>query len=82
MTLQQRDKRRGDNDGKDRHGHRSRLWYRNGAPAHQIGMIHYVDSEEDFRTVFEGPVLAYAKELKEKGVILHIAWAPTIPISH
>ena len=38
-----------------------------------IGMIHYVDSEEDFRTVFEGPVLAYAKELKEKGVIRHIA---------
>ena len=24
-----------------------------------VGMIHYVDSEEDFRTVFEGPVLAY-----------------------
>ena len=36
-----------------------------------VGMIHYVDSEEDFRTVFEGPVLAYAKELKEKGVIRH-----------
>lgn len=37
-----------------------------------VGMIHYVDSEEDFRTVFEGPVLAYAKELKQNGVIHHI----------
>ena len=38
-----------------------------------VGMIHYVDSEEDFRTVFEGPVLAYAKELKQIGVILLIS---------
>lgn len=26
-----------------------------------IGMIHYVDSEEDFQTVFEGPILAMPK---------------------
>ena len=44
-----------------------------------IGMIHYVDSEEDFHTVFEGPVLAYAKELKEKGVILHIGMSSHNP---
>lgn len=44
-----------------------------------VGMIHYVDSEEDFRTVFEGPVLAYAKELKEKGVIRHIGMSSHHP---
>ena len=42
-------------------------------------MIHYVDSEADFRTVFEGPVLAYAKELKESGVIRHIGMSSHNP---
>lgn len=44
-----------------------------------VGMIHYVDSGEDFRTAFEGPVLAYAKELKEKGVIRHIGMSSHNP---
>ena len=44
-----------------------------------VGMIHYVDSEEDFRTVFEGPVLAYAKELKQTGVIRHIGMSSHNP---
>ena len=38
----------------------------------EIGMIHYVDSVKDWHTVAGGPVLAYVKELKEKGVIRHI----------
>ena len=33
-----------------------------------VGMIHYVDSVKDWHTVAGGPVLAYVKELKEKGV--------------
>ena len=37
-----------------------------------VGMIHYVDSMQDWKTVAEGPVLAYVKELKDKGVIRHI----------
>ena len=37
-----------------------------------VGMIHYVDSLADWKGIAEGPVLAYAKELKEKGVIRHI----------
>lgn len=37
-----------------------------------VGMIHYVDSENDLKTVFVGPVLEYAKELKEKGVIGYV----------
>lgn len=44
-----------------------------------VGMIHYVDSEEDFRTVFEGPVLAYARELKQKGAIRHIGMSSHNP---
>lgn len=38
-----------------------------------------MDSEKDFRTVFEGPVMEYAKELKEKGVILHIGMSSHNP---
>ncbi len=38
----------------------------------EIGMIHYVDSEEDYKSVFETEIIEYAKELKEKGVIGHI----------
>lgn len=37
-----------------------------------VGMIHYVDSLADWTEIADGPVLAYAKELKEKGVIRHI----------
>lgn len=44
-----------------------------------VGMIHYVDSAEDFRTVFEGPVLAYARELKQNGVIRHIGMSSHNP---
>ena len=44
-----------------------------------VGMIHYVDSEEDFRTVFEGPILTYAKELKKNGVIRHIGMSSHNP---
>lgn len=37
-----------------------------------VGMIHYVDSMKDWQEIAEGTVLAYAKELKEKGIIRHI----------
>lgn len=37
-----------------------------------VGMIHYVDSLEDWETIEKGPVLAYALELKRRGVIGHI----------
>lgn len=35
----------------------------------EIGMIHYVDSMEDWEIVRNGDVVKYALELKEKGVI-------------
>lgn len=37
-----------------------------------VGMIHYVDSLKDWRQIADGPVLQYAKELKEAGKIRHI----------
>lgn len=37
-----------------------------------VGMIHYVDSMDDWREVADGPVMAYVNELKEQGKIRHI----------
>lgn len=34
-----------------------------------LGMIHYVDDEKDFHNIFNGEIIKYAKELKEKGII-------------
>ena len=44
-----------------------------------LGMIHYVDTEEDFHRVFEGEFLQYVKEQKEKGVIRHIGMSTHNP---
>ncbi len=35
----------------------------------EIGMIHYADAMEDWRSVESGPILAYARELKAAGTI-------------
>ena len=37
-----------------------------------IGMIHYVDTEEDWASLQDSDFLRYVMELKEKGVIRHI----------
>jgi len=37
-----------------------------------VGMIHYVDAEDDLREVMEGPVLQYALQLKREGRIHHL----------
>lgn len=34
-----------------------------------VGMIHYVDSFEDYDTVFNGEIIQYTKELKANGII-------------
>jgi len=34
-----------------------------------VGMIHYVDDQKDFDNIFNGEIIEYAKELKEKGRI-------------
>lgn len=44
-----------------------------------IGMIHYVDDEKDFRCVFEGPIIRLALRLKQEGRIRHIGMSSHNP---
>ena len=44
-----------------------------------VGMIHYVDSEEDFQTVFGGEIIEYAKKLKEKGIVRYLGMSSHNP---
>lgn len=44
-----------------------------------IGMLHYIDDEEDLNEVFQGPVLQYALELKRKGIIRAIGMSSHNP---
>ena len=43
-------------------------------------MIHYVDSEEDFRTVFEGPVIEYVRRQKAEGRIRYVGMSSHNPV--
>lgn len=44
-----------------------------------VGMIHYVDAEEDFRRVFEGPLLRIARRLRSEGRIRAIGMSSHNP---
>ena len=46
-----------------------------------FGMLFFVDSEKDFRDVFEGDALAYAIELKQKGYIRAIGASSHNPVT-
>ncbi|MBS7316154.1 MAG: aldo/keto reductase [Clostridiaceae bacterium] len=46
-----------------------------------IGMIHFVDTLDDLKTVEEGPVLDYARRLKEQGVIRAIGMSSHDPVT-
>lgn len=37
-----------------------------------IGMIHYVDAEDDFNKIFSGEIIEYAKKLKAEGKIKYL----------
>lgn len=37
-----------------------------------VGMIHYVDDLRDWQSILQGPIMAYARELKAAGRIRHI----------
>lgn len=50
----------------------SDLLTRLGTDYIDLGMIHYIDEEADWKQTMEGPFLAYVKELKEQGSIRHI----------
>lgn len=45
-----------------------------------IGMIHYVDSESDYKEVFDGEILDYCKELKRQGKIRGIGLSSHNPL--
>ena len=44
-----------------------------------LGMIHFVDTPEDWETVVNGPFLQYVLEQKKKGVIRHIGMSTHNP---
>ena len=44
-----------------------------------LGMIHYVDTPEDWEAVVNGPFLQYVLEQKKKGVIRHIGMSTHNP---
>ncbi|MDE7076967.1 MAG: aldo/keto reductase [Alistipes sp.] len=45
-----------------------------------IGMIHYIDQAEDFRRVFEGPIIRFAQQLKAEGRIRCIGLSSHNPV--
>ena len=55
------------------------LLQRLGTDYIDLGMIHYVDSEEDWQTILNGPFLKYVQELKAQGVIRHIGMSTHNP---
>ncbi|MEE0096499.1 MAG: aldo/keto reductase [Oscillospiraceae bacterium] len=46
----------------------------------ELGMIHYVDTPEDWETIVNGPFLQYVLEQKKKGVIRHIGMSTHNPV--
>lgn len=46
----------------------------------EVGMIHYVDSLEDWNKIVNGPIIQYAKELKASGRIGHIGMSSHNPV--
>lgn len=45
-----------------------------------IGMIHYIDGVDDFEEVFNGDIIKYCMELKEKGIIKGIGLSSHNPV--
>lgn len=48
-----------------------------------IGVLHYIDAVDDFNTVFDGPFIKYAQQLKDEGKIRSIGMSshnPTVAI--
>ena len=45
-----------------------------------LGMIHYIDSVEDWNTVMNGEFIKYVHELHEKGIIKHIGLSTHNPV--
>ena len=46
-----------------------------------FGMLFFIDSEEDYKKVFDTEIASYAQKLKEKGDIRHIGFSSHNPIT-
>ncbi len=46
-----------------------------------LGMIHYVDSVEEYQDIMNGEFIKYVRELKEKGIIRHIGMSTHNPVT-
>lgn len=46
-----------------------------------IGMIHFVDTENDYKSIFDTDIIKYALELKQKGIIKAIGMSSHDPVS-
>ncbi len=44
-----------------------------------LGMIHFIDTEEDWNAAMNGPFLDYVRQLRESGVIRHIGMSTHNP---
>lgn len=44
-----------------------------------LGMIHYVDTEKEFREIMSSPFIEYVRDLKRRGVIRHIGMSTHNP---
>ena len=45
-----------------------------------LGMIHYIDSLEEWNSVMESPYIEYVHELHQKGIIRHIGLSTHNPV--
>lgn len=45
-----------------------------------LGMIHYVDTVEDWNKIMDGEFICYVRELREKGAIRHIGLSTHNPV--
>ena len=46
-----------------------------------FGMLFFIDSDKDYKGVFESPIIEYALELKEKGVIRHLGASSHVAVT-
>ncbi len=45
-----------------------------------LGMIHFVDDEDEWEQIIHGPFMEYVNELKSKGIIRHVGMSTHNPI--
>lgn len=55
------------------------LMERLGTEYIDLGILHFVDEEEEFRCIMDGEFYEYARKLKEKGIIRHIGMSTHNP---